>query len=152
MTALVGVQDGWFIGKLAALNALVIYGRSKGLKALQPIWDLTDRKHRETKPHANKREYQAAYMAERRKRQNRAVALWEKHHGKMAPEEKRAFRKTIQAVWMVERDAIIESNDTLDWADKHELIREFWERVDALLTAGLKGDKAAADEVLGDVG
>lgn len=151
--ALAAQPEGSFDGDLAVLNVLVKRARAQGVASLQRVWELTDRYHRKPKITPERKvNYQRSYMAERRARLRKAVQVYEQVRGPQTPDARATLKDAFQARWMLDRDAMLDSVGAVLGADKNELVRMFWEEVDALLGKALAGDQAAIDKVLSLVG
>lgn len=135
---LAGIDHGGFIGPYSTFNVLVHYARDKGVEALASLWALADRKNEKIYPKNRKNNYQAAYMSQRRTRLNTALRLYERHHSvKLHGDDRDTFRAAMQAAWMIERDELVVGKVPGD--ERNEIVRQFWERIDAELDSADAG-------------
>ena len=92
-------------------------------------------------------------MRDRRRRWTKAARLWTRLTGEKIrsdPGRKREFETEIQALWMLRRDTLLETDGfNITGADRLELVRMYWEDVESQLDAGLKGDETVGRYVLG---
>ena len=148
--ALAKTDHGGFAGPLFVLDPLVEVVRYKPADKVGDLFALCDsyyqRRHPEHAP-SRKTAYQRTYMAERRRRLNKAIKLKQRiDDALMNATMKEEFRQEMQAWWMVVQEEWLEERGG---TKSPELVREFWEEIDADLEAGLSGDEAAARKVLG---
>lgn len=158
LQTLIKTPHGGFVGTLANLNVLVEYGRAYGGEALRSVWAVAERKRQELgldqpaltpEEQTRKTRYQASYMAQRRARLRKAVALYQKLHQKtLQGAERRAFQDALQATWMTWRNELLEGVPPGD--GRNEVTRMFWEDIDAQLDVGLNGDTNVARRVLAE--
>lgn len=114
------------------LNELLVIGRQNE-SAMENLIAVAEYKR------GGKNEYQREYMAAKRKRDRKVLALEEAMTGKeLGVEAKAKVLRKQYAVWNKERDAFLKPLAGLSWTERNERIRTFWERkeaeIDALLT------------------
>lgn len=137
-------------GELSALNILVELTRRHGSSRLDRLWKVADGVHVAAFPEDRKVTYQAGYMAQRRLRLARATRIYEQYTGKqLQPPEREKFRKGLQATWMFWRDELVHGYPPGN--DRNDLVRAFWDDIDAKLDAASGGDEKAIRYVLGEV-
>lgn len=164
LIALVDIPHGGFVGTYSTLNALVEFGRRHGESALNPVWDVVERKRtqaNEPKPaqapkksapqsiRDRKTAYQAAYMAQRRARLRKATELYTKLHGEtMSTQERIDFHNSLHTTWMLWRNELLEG--VPPGAQRNEITQMFWADIDDMLKLGLDGDLETARKVLAE--
>lgn len=167
---LLPISHGGFVGEHASLNVLVEYGREFGASALDPVWEVVERKRRQKTPPSEptahpdsdpgvkpapqlfkdrKNQYQASYMAQRRQRLRSAVELYQKlHNTTLTAEERRALQNSIQTTWMMWRNELLQGLPP--GGQRNEITQLFWADIDDLLKLGLNGDVTSARKVLAE--
>jgi len=123
------------------LNELLVIGR-QNLQAMENLIAVAAYKRDD-----DRNEYQRLYMAAQRKRFRMAVELEERRTGhKMGLDERTRFAHEVQALWLEERDAYVESRTVQvkqqfgeypTHEDKKAFIEVFWQNKAAELQAML---------------
>ena len=112
-----------FKGEFEVLNELLVIGRQSP-DAFENLIKLA-----EFKRDGDKNSYQREYMAAKRKRDRKVIALEEAMTGaRLSLDDRRKLLLKQYAVWNRERDAMLESIKDRSWADRNLAIREFWQR------------------------
>lgn len=147
ITTLAKTPHGGFQDELFVLDPLVSLVRDKPVDIVDNLFGLCDRYYRRRHPEPRKTTYQRQYMAERRRRLNKAIKAKQRLDNRlMNASEKDAFRSEQQAWWMVmQEDWLLERGGTRS----PELVQAFWDEIEADLDRALAGDKDAARRVLG---
>ena len=110
-----------FKGEFEVLNELLVIGRQSP-QAFENLINLA-----EFKRDGDKNSYQREYMAAKRKRDRKVIALEEAMTGKkLGLDDRRKLLLRQYAVWNRERDAMLESVKDRSWADRNAAVREFW--------------------------
>lgn len=141
------IDNAGFQDELFVLDPLVNLAREKPVDRIDELFKLCDSYYARNNPEYRKTIYQRGYMAERRRRLNKAIKLKQRMEDRLLqPEEKDVLRSEMQAWWMVLQEQWLE-----DQGGKRtpEAIQAFWDGLEADLDAGLKGDTEAARKVLG---
>lgn len=113
-----------FRGEFEALNELLVIGRQSE-EAFNNLIKLAEFK----RGGEDKNSYQRDYMAAKRKRDRKVIALEETMTGKkLSLEERRKLLLKQYAVWNREKDVMLRSVQDKPWAERNAAIREFWER------------------------
>jgi hypothetical protein len=136
---------GSFAGDLAPLNPLLDYVRGQGERGSQSLLALGDAKHRQ--------QFGGEPLSLGGRKAETQRRLWTRLTGEKIrsdPGRKREFETEIQALWMLRRDTLLETDGfNITGADRLELVRMYWEDVESQLDAGLKGDETVGRYVLG---
>lgn len=141
-------DHGGFVGNESCLNVLVEWARENGPDSLKPFWRVSDPEHARLFPGAKKTQYQGSYMAQRRERQRKAVSVLEQmEQRKLRTKERDAFKRDIQALWMLYRDEYV--HEFRPGAKRNEAAKQFWQMIDDRLDKGLAGNNYAAQQALG---
>lgn len=118
-----------FSDEAEVLNELLVVGRQNP-EIMENLIALAASKH----DHRN--DYQRQYMATKRQRDRKVIALEEKMAGKRLSNEQRATALKHQYdVWNRERDRLLQSMTDTSWHDRNARIREFWDAKEAELDA-----------------
>ena len=113
-----------FRGEFEVLNELLIIGR-QSMVAFENLIKLAEFK----RDGGDKSSYQREYMATKRQRDRKVIALEEALTGKKLDlDGRRKLLLRQYAVWNRERDEMLKSVQDKSWADRNAAIREFWER------------------------
>lgn len=113
-----------FRGEFEVLNELLVIGRQSP-EAFENLIKLAEFK----RDGGDKSSYQREYMASKRQRDRKVIALEEALTGKKLDlEGRRKLLLRQYAVWNKERDEMLKSVQDRSWADRNAAIREFWER------------------------
>lgn len=141
------IDHGGFQDELFVLDPLVDLAREKPVDRIDELFKLCDDYYARNNPEYRKTVYQRNYMAERRRRLNKAIKLKQRMEDRLlSPEEKDVLRSEMQAWWMVMQEQWLEERGT---NRAPEMLQQFWDELEADLDAGLKGDTEAARKVLG---
>lgn len=125
-----------FKGEAEVLNELLIIGRQNP-QALENLIEVAEFKR------GGRNEYQRQYMAAKRKRDRKVVEFEERVLGKkLAPEAKIQVLHRQYAVWNRERDALLAKLGEVEWGERNERLREFWERKERELDALIEEAKS----------
>jgi len=105
------------------LNELLVIGRQSE-EAFENLIRLA-----EFKRDSGKNSYQRDYMAAKRKRDRKVIALEEAMIGKkLSLDQRAAVLRRQYETWNRERDAMLDAVKDQSWADRNSAIRDFWER------------------------
>lgn len=111
------------------LNELLVIGR-QNLQAMENLISVAEYKR------YNKNDYQREYMAAKRQRDRKVLQLEELMTGQpVAAPHRPKILKQQQDVWNRERDLLLKNNKSVDWAERNQLIKDFWETKEAELDA-----------------
>lgn len=111
------------------LNELLVIGR-QNVTAMENLIAVAEFKR------SGKNDYQREYMAAKRKRDRKVFELEELMSGKPLNQTMRTkVLKHQYSVWNKERDQFLSQKRDMQWAQKNEAIRAFWERKEAELDA-----------------
>lgn len=127
-----------FRGDFEVLNELLVIGRQSA-EAFNNLIQLA-----EFKRDGGKVSYQRDYMAAKRQRDRKVIALEEAMTGKkLAMEQRRMLLLKQYAVWNKEKEQLLESIKTASWASRNEAVRDFWQRkeheIDLLMAEAASG-------------
>lgn len=121
-----------FTGEQEVLNELVHIGRQHK-KALANLYELLKSKR------SDKTDYQREFMANKRRRDNKAIKLEEAMIGrKLVLEERQAFLTTKYIHWNKQRDAILQNHSDVSWEERNDILKAFWAEEEMKIDAGLK--------------
>ncbi len=123
-------------GERVCLNALIDLGLDDRAKFERVVTLIRER--RALLPATRIVEYQRNQMRERRARLGDAVELQELLKGKMTPAQREKYKKDIQRRWMEARGKYVRDHGGGSWAERNELINEFWETIDKQLRTNLE--------------
>lgn len=119
------------------LNELLVIGR-QNLAAMENLIAVAEFKR------SGKNDYQREYMAAKRKRDRKVFELEELMSGKPLNQTMRAkVLKHQYNVWNKERDQFLSQKGDMQWAQKNEAIKAFWQRKEAELDALIAEAKAS---------
>lgn len=109
------------------LNELLVIGR-QNMQAMENLIAVAEYKR------SNKNDYQREYMAAKRQRDRKVLLLEELMSGKPTPKEHRkSVLRHQYDVWNRERDSLLKRNTALNWADRNQMLKNFWDLKEAEL-------------------
>jgi hypothetical protein len=111
-----------FKGETEALNELLVIGR-QSLEAMENLIKIAEFKR------DDKNDYQRRFMAQKRQRDAKVIALEEKLQGrKLRLDERKDVLIKQYEVWMKEREDYVKRLGDASWADRNAAIKSFWEK------------------------
>jgi hypothetical protein len=122
-------------GKLTCLNALIDVGL-QNREAFERVVKLIEEKRR-LLPKIRRVDYQRDLMRERRARMAKALELHEALHGQLRGAARMAQMQAIQDRWAKARDNFLAGKGEMNFTQRNDAIREFWEGIDRNLDKNL---------------
>jgi len=111
-----------FKGETEALNELLVIGR-QSLEAMENLIKIAEFKR------DDKNDYQRRFMAQKRQRDAKVIALEEKLQGrKLRLDERKDVLIKQYEVWMKEREDYVKRLGDASWAERNAAIKSFWEK------------------------
>lgn len=111
------------------LNELLVIGR-QSVEAMENLIQVAEFKR------SDRNDYQREYMAAKRKRDRKVIALEEAMTGQKLPAEARlGVLRNQYKVWNKERDRFLAALHDLDWAARNERLKDFWAGKEAEIEA-----------------
>jgi len=114
-----------FKDKVEVLNELLIVGR-QSIEAMENLIQVAEFKR------TDRNDYQRVFMANKRKRERKLIALIQARTGQtLSLDERLALLLAYSEAWRLEKEAFLQSLGAMTWEDRNAHTAEFWQLIDA---------------------
>ena len=122
--------------KLEVLNELLIVGR-QSIEAMENLIQVAEFKR------TDRNDYQRVFMANKRKREKKLIALIQARTGqKLSLDERLAALAAYAEAWRAEKEQFLQTLGAMTWEDKNMHTIAFWQLIDDELDAAINDSKA----------
>jgi hypothetical protein len=120
-----------FKDKVEVLNELLIVGR-QSIEAMENLIQVAELKR------TDRNDYQRVFMANKRKRERKLIALIQVRTGQtLSLDERLAVLAEYAEAWRLEKEQFLQSLGAMTWEDRNAHTAEFWQLVDSQIEGDL---------------
>lgn len=121
---------------LEVFNELIVVGR-QSIAAMENLIQVAEFKR------TDRNDYQRLFMANKRKREKKLIALIQARTGQtLSLDERLAALAAYAEAWRVEKDQFLQSLGAMTWEDRNAHTAEFWQLIDAELDDAISDSNA----------